>query len=138
MGPRAPAFGLHDTPNNCRPIGVRPQLILIRGQTSIVAEKSAIDQRLGPQALLVNTVQQLRSDPDITAMAEHLYQLHVAGKHRGVGIAQVIFDTAYLPQLFAAPRGAYLKQHLHFLKRQPWVRHDEHYHIDFKVACGRM
>jgi penicillin-insensitive murein DD-endopeptidase len=24
---------------------------------------------------------------------------------------------------------------LYFLKRNAWVRHDEHYHIDFAVKC---
>ncbi len=40
---------------------------------------------------------------DFPAMAEHLYQLHVAAKARGVGIALVIFDTPFLPRLFATP-----------------------------------
>ncbi|MDC8758575.1 penicillin-insensitive murein endopeptidase [Janthinobacterium fluminis] len=72
---------------------------------------------------------------DFSAIAEHLYQLHAAAKARGAGITQVIFDTAYLPALLATPRGPYLKRHLTFMKRRPWVRHDEHYHVDFAVAC---
>ncbi len=72
---------------------------------------------------------------DFPAIAEHLYQLHVAAKARGAGMALVIFDTTYLPKLFATPRGAYLQQHLPFMKGQPWVRHDEHYHVDFAVPC---
>jgi penicillin-insensitive murein DD-endopeptidase len=72
---------------------------------------------------------------DFPAMAEHLYQLHVAAKARGVGIALVIFDTAYLPKLFATARGPYLKKNLPFMKGKPWVRHDEHYHVDFAVPC---
>ena len=72
---------------------------------------------------------------DFAAMAEHLYQLDLAAKARGVGIALVIFDTAYLPRLFATARGPYLQRHLHFMKGKPWVRHDEHYHVDFAVPC---
>lgn len=72
---------------------------------------------------------------DFPAVAEHLYQLHVAAKARGAGIALVIFDTPFLPQLFATPRGAYLKANLNFMKGKPWVRHDEHYHVDFDVPC---
>jgi penicillin-insensitive murein endopeptidase len=72
---------------------------------------------------------------DFTAAAEHLYQLHRAATSRGVGIAQVIFDKPYLPRLFATPRGPYLRQHLNFMKGKPWVRHDEHYHVDFAVQC---
>lgn len=72
---------------------------------------------------------------DFAALAEHLYELHRATKARGLGITQVIFDTPYLPRLFATPRGAYLQQHLVFMKAKPWVRHDEHYHVDFAVPC---
>jgi penicillin-insensitive murein endopeptidase len=72
---------------------------------------------------------------DLDAMAEHLYQLHVAARAAKVGIALVIFDPAYLPGLWATPRGPFLKQMLPFMKGKPWVRHDEHYHIDFAVPC---
>jgi penicillin-insensitive murein endopeptidase len=72
---------------------------------------------------------------DFEAMAEHLYQLHQSAKVRGVGFSLVIFDTPYLPKLFATARGSYLQQNLPFMKGKPWVRHDEHYHIDFAVAC---
>ena len=73
---------------------------------------------------------------DFAAMAEHLYQLDQAARARGHGIAKVIFDTAYLPRLFATPRGAALRQ-LNFMKATPWVRHDEHYHVDFAIPCPR-
>jgi penicillin-insensitive murein endopeptidase len=73
---------------------------------------------------------------DFAAMAEHLYQLHVAAKAKGAGISLVIFDTPYLPKLFATPRGPYLQQNLPFMKGRPWVRHDEHYHIDFAIPCA--
>ena len=72
---------------------------------------------------------------DFTALAEHLYQLHLAARARGVGVALVIFDPPFLPRLFAAPRGPYLKQNLPFMKGRAWVRHDEHYHVDFDVPC---
>jgi penicillin-insensitive murein endopeptidase len=72
---------------------------------------------------------------DFNAAAEHLYQLHRAATSRGVGIALVIFDKPYLPRLLATPRGPYLRQHLNFMKDTPWVRHDEHYHVDFAVRC---
>ena len=72
---------------------------------------------------------------DFPAMAEHLYQLHVAAKARGAGIALVIFDPPLLPKLFATPRGPYLQQNLPFMKGRAWVRHDEHYHVDFAGPC---
>jgi penicillin-insensitive murein endopeptidase len=72
---------------------------------------------------------------DFPAVAEHLYQIDVAARARGIGLALVIFDDQYLPRLFATPRGPHLKQNLNFMLRKPWVRHDEHYHIDFAVPC---
>lgn len=71
---------------------------------------------------------------DFAAMAEHLYQLDQAARARGHGLALVIFDTTYLPRLFDTPRGAALRK-LNFMKGKPWVRHDEHYHVDFAIPC---
>jgi penicillin-insensitive murein endopeptidase len=72
---------------------------------------------------------------DFVALSEHLYQLHVAAKAKRVGIALVILDNAFLPKLFSTPRGPYLQQNLTFMKGKPWVRHDEHYHVDFSMPC---
>lgn len=72
---------------------------------------------------------------DFPALAEHLYQLHRAAQVRSMGLALVIFDNPLLPRLLDTTRGPYLKQHLNFMKGKPWVRHDEHYHVDFAVPC---
>jgi penicillin-insensitive murein DD-endopeptidase len=72
---------------------------------------------------------------DFEALAEHLYQLHTAAKARGVKIALVILDPPYLPRLFATARGPFLRQTLNFMKSRAWVRHDEHYHVDFAIPC---
>jgi penicillin-insensitive murein endopeptidase len=72
---------------------------------------------------------------DFEAIAEHLYQLDQAARLRGSGLALVIFDLPYLPRLFATPRGEYLQHHLSFMQGKAWVRHDEHYHVDFAMKC---
>ena len=72
---------------------------------------------------------------DFEALAEHLYQLHLAAKAGGTGIALVIFDPPYLPKLFATTRGPFLQQNIKFMRGAAWVRHDEHYHVDFALAC---
>jgi len=72
---------------------------------------------------------------DYEAMAEHLYQLSRAAESHKLGITRVIFDPRLMPQLLSTNRGAYLHQHLHFMKERPWIRHDEHYHVDFAIPC---
>jgi len=71
---------------------------------------------------------------DFTALSEHLHQLNLAAKKNGTSIALVIFDPAYLDKLFATPRGPSIRS-LPFMKGKPWVRHDEHFHVDFAVPC---
>jgi penicillin-insensitive murein DD-endopeptidase len=72
---------------------------------------------------------------DFEAMGEHLFQLHRAAAAREAGIALVIFDPRLMPRLLASARGPFLKQSVNFLKGEAWVRHDEHYHVDFAVPC---
>ncbi|PXX47704.1 penicillin-insensitive murein endopeptidase [Undibacterium pigrum] len=72
---------------------------------------------------------------DFTALAEHLYQLDLAAKARGRSLALVIIDPPYQAKLFATPRGAYLQEHVNFMKGKAWIRHDEHYHVDFAIPC---
>ncbi|WP_229413657.1 penicillin-insensitive murein endopeptidase [Massilia violaceinigra] len=75
---------------------------------------------------------------DFAAFAEHLYQLDVAAKARGAALALVIVDRSFIPALLATVRGPWLRQHMPFMKGRPWVRHDEHYHVDFKLACAPL
>lgn len=74
---------------------------------------------------------------DFEAMAAHLVALHKAAVARQAGVARVIFDPPLQAALFATPHGAYLRRHLHVSKTHAWVRHDEHYHVDFDVPCRR-
>lgn len=72
---------------------------------------------------------------DFEAIGEHLYQLDAVAKAKGFGIALVIFDPALMPSLFATKRGDYLKAKINFMKGKAWVRHDDHYHVDFAIPC---
>jgi penicillin-insensitive murein DD-endopeptidase len=75
---------------------------------------------------------------DFNAIAEHLYSLDIASKKYGAPIKLVIFEPSYMPKLFATKRGAYLKANVKFMQTRAWVRHDEHYHVDFEIACQPM
>ena len=72
---------------------------------------------------------------DFEAIGEHIYQLDVVAKQHGIGIWRVIFDPQLQPLLESSPRWPYLKQNVQFSTKRSWVRHDEHYHVDFEVPC---
>jgi penicillin-insensitive murein endopeptidase len=72
---------------------------------------------------------------DFEALADHLKTLHLEARKAGVGIWRVIFDPRLQPPLYRTRAGPYLKAHLSIPTERSWVRHDDHYHVDFEVAC---
>lgn len=72
---------------------------------------------------------------DFEAIAEHLHALYLASKQHRVGIGRVIFDPRFIPRLYETKRGAFIKKNITFMQGQAWVRHDEHYHVDFSIPC---
>ncbi|MBQ0754728.1 MAG: penicillin-insensitive murein endopeptidase [Gammaproteobacteria bacterium] len=72
---------------------------------------------------------------DFDAMAEHLLALRRTAEKNGVGIRVAIFDNTYQPRLMATATGKKLPTLLRFSVSKPWVRHDEHYHVDFIAPC---
>lgn len=72
---------------------------------------------------------------DFEAIALHLLALHEAAAKNGIAIRRVIFDPPLQPLLFAAKDGVALHGKVEFSKSRSWVRHDEHYHVDFAVPC---
>ena len=76
---------------------------------------------------------------DFEAMAAHLLALKREADKAGIGMWRVIFDPQLQPYLFASRSGSLLKENnISFSKKRSWVRHDEHYHVDFIVACEEM
>lgn len=76
-----------------------------------------------------------RLNIDFKAAAEHLYQLSLAARRHGIGLREVIFDPVLTKRLLDTARGPYLRREIRFMKRRPWIRHDEHYHVDFSLPC---
>lgn len=72
---------------------------------------------------------------DFEALAAHLEALHIEARKAGIEIWRVIFDPRLQPLLYRTKAGAYLRANLLIPTKKSWVRHDEHYHVDFKVAC---
>lgn len=75
---------------------------------------------------------------DFEAMAAHLIALNNAAKEHKAKIWRVIFDPALQSFLFKTRHGEYLRRHITFSKKRSWVRHDEHYHVDFGVGCEAL
>lgn len=72
---------------------------------------------------------------DFESIAKHLLAIHEAAKKDKIGIRVVIFDNDFQNILFKTKSGKDLKKIMYFSVKKPWVRHDEHYHIDFIVKC---
>lgn len=72
---------------------------------------------------------------DYEALAAHIVILHKEAKILGFDLWRVIFDPKLQPNLFKTKYGAYLKSNIQFSKKPSWVRHDEHYHVDFSIPC---
>lgn len=72
---------------------------------------------------------------DYEALAAHVVALHKTANAKGIGIWRVIFDPKLQPKLLATQYGDYIKANITLSKKRSWVRHDEHYHVDFVVDC---
>lgn len=75
---------------------------------------------------------------DFAAMAAHLDALDRAARRHALVIELVILAPEYRRPLAQAPRGRALVGRLPWMRSQPWVRHDEHYHVDFRRASPRL
>lgn len=73
---------------------------------------------------------------DYDAISEHLYALYSASETQKIKIKRVIFDRTYIPNLYKTQRGEWIKKNISFMQTEPWIRHDEHYHVDFEVKCA--
>ncbi|MCW8879136.1 MAG: penicillin-insensitive murein endopeptidase [Kangiellaceae bacterium] len=75
---------------------------------------------------------------DYEALGAHIVELHKSSTKFEVDIWRVIFDPKLQPKLFNTRYASYLKKHVQFSTKRSWVRHDEHYHVDFKVPCKKF
>ena len=72
---------------------------------------------------------------DWEALALWLHELHRSAERNGVPIRRVIFEVPLQGHLFKSSHGALLKKSITFSTKPAWVRHDEHFHVDFSVPC---
>lgn len=72
---------------------------------------------------------------DYEAIAAHVVALHKQAKLQGYDIWRVIFAPELQPHLYKTQYADYLRANIQFSKKRSWVRHDEHYHVDFAIPC---
>ena len=72
---------------------------------------------------------------DFVALAAHIVALHKNATENGHDLWRVIFAPELQPKLYETEYADYLRANIQFSKKRSWVRHDEHYHVDFAVPC---
>lgn len=75
---------------------------------------------------------------DYEALAAHVVALHKQARSHGYDLWRVIFDPNLQPNLYKTKYASYLKENIQFSAKPSWVRHDEHYHVDFDIPCKPM
>lgn len=68
---------------------------------------------------------------DFRAYGEHLLALDEAAEAHGLRIKTIIVTPDYHDALLRAVPELRKRLYGRFMKREAWVRHDEHYHVDF-------
>lgn len=70
---------------------------------------------------------------DFLAISVHLNTLDIAARKRGGKIRRIFFAPDLQKHLVPD-----LRSKFRFNKKQSWVRHDDHYHVDFEFPCKKM
>jgi penicillin-insensitive murein DD-endopeptidase len=72
---------------------------------------------------------------DYPAMVAHLSALKIAAHRQGLRIDRVIFAPELRNRFGHAPGGDVILKQVPFMRARPWIRHDEHYHVDFATGA---
>lgn len=72
---------------------------------------------------------------DYEAITAHLLAIKKAADAEKIKIWRVIFAPELQPFLKKTKSWPAINGQIQFSKKRSWVRHDEHYHIDFEVPC---
>lgn len=75
---------------------------------------------------------------DYEALGAHLVALHKSARQHGIEIWRVLFDPQLQPFLYKTSYADYIKMNITIPAKRSWVRHDEHYHVDFQLECKPM
>ena len=111
-------------------------MVPLRGPEGAVAQvPSSVGNKLGYSVTFDDEGRRNGARIDFEAVGKHLLALDQAARNRGIAISRVIFEPPLLRHLFATTVGEEVRKRITFLAKPAWVRHDQHYHIDFAVPC---
>lgn len=68
-------------------------------------------------------------------MAAHIVELDKAARNKGYKLWRVIFAPELQAGLLKTPDAEYIRKNIQLSSKRSWVRHDEHYHVDFQIPC---
>jgi len=72
---------------------------------------------------------------DFPAVCAHLLRLREAAARRGIPLRRVIFAPEFVSKLRGTADCDRARTTIPWLTKRSWIRHDEHYHVDFAVPC---
>ena len=75
---------------------------------------------------------------DFESLAAHIVALHEAALDNDIELWRVIFAPVLQSELYQTEYGDYIKKNIYIPTKKSWVRHDEHFHVDFKIKCKSM
>lgn len=74
---------------------------------------------------------------DFEAISAHLHAVYRAAQQHGIRITKVVLHPPLRKRLSDTKAFAAIS-HLPFTQKESWVRHDDHYHVDFDVPCAPL
>jgi penicillin-insensitive murein endopeptidase len=74
-------------------------------------------------------------DVDFPSVAELLVELDRQASRHGLAIERVIVAPEYVPRVLSSGAGGIEKLSSRMMRTPAWVRHDEHVHVDFRLAA---
>ena len=70
---------------------------------------------------------------DFETIAAHLLALDRAARSLDAHMTRVILAPDLRDELFATSKGREVRRRIRFMQGKAWVRHDDHYHVDFAL-----
>ena len=72
---------------------------------------------------------------DFESLGAHIVALNKASLNNNIELWRVIFAPDLQSKLYDTKYGDYIKNNVEIPTKKSWVRHDEHFHVDFKIKC---